>query len=164
MRSGTSARRGGQGPGAVRRTSVEVEALGRRPAAAARVGVGHQREHQVPEADAVVPAARGRLLGGDDGLAGGRRTAEARLGSGRRRPLATNRFCTACLVTPMLRPISDQDAPERRAWSTKCPISWSATSPRWSARVDGPLSWSSALGVGAADGVDEVVEADGGRG
>jgi hypothetical protein len=33
--------------------------------------------------------------------------------------LATNRFCAACLVTPMLRPISVHDAPERRAWSTK---------------------------------------------
>ena len=29
--------------------------------------------------------------------------------------LAENRFCTACLVTPMLRPISVQDAPEWRA-------------------------------------------------
>ncbi|AMC74125.1 Uncharacterised protein [Mycobacterium tuberculosis] len=27
----------------------------------------------------------------------------------------TNRFCAACLVTPMLLPISDQEAPERRA-------------------------------------------------
>ena len=47
--------------------------------------------------------------------------------------LGTNRFCAACLVTPMLRPMSVHDAPERRAWSTKCPIRWSATSPRCSA-------------------------------
>ncbi len=42
----------------------------------------------------------------------------------------TNRFCTACLVTPMLRPISVHEAPDRRAWSTKWPMRWSATSPR----------------------------------
>ena len=41
----------------------------------------------------------------------------------------------ACLVTPMLSPISVQDAPERRAWSTKCPIRWSATSLKCSARA-----------------------------
>ena len=29
------------------------------------------------------------------------------------------RFCAACLVTPMLLPMSVQEAPERRAWSTK---------------------------------------------
>jgi hypothetical protein len=44
--------------------------------------------------------------------------------------LGTNRFWAACFVTPMLAPISVQDAPDRRAWSTKCPIRWSATSPR----------------------------------
>ena len=44
----------------------------------------------------------------------------------------TNRFWAACLVTPMLLPMWVQDAPERRAWSTKCPIKWSATSPRCS--------------------------------
>ena len=37
-------------------------------------------------------------------------------------PLATKRCWAACLLTPMLRPISDQDAPERRAWSTKWPM------------------------------------------
>ena len=42
----------------------------------------------------------------------------------------TKRFWAACLVTPMLLPMSVQDAPERRAWSTKWPIRWSATSPR----------------------------------
>ena len=45
-------------------------------------------------------------------------------------PFATKRFWAACLVTPMLRPMSVQEAPERRAWSTKCPIRWSAISPR----------------------------------
>jgi hypothetical protein len=44
--------------------------------------------------------------------------------------LGTNRFCAACRVTPMLLPMSVQEAPERRAWSTKWPIRWSATSPR----------------------------------
>ena len=58
--------------------------------------------------------------------------------------LGTNRFCAACLVTPMLRPISDQDAPERLAWSTKWPIRWSATSPRWSAAMTASESWSRA--------------------
>lgn len=57
--------------------------------------------------------------------------------------LATNRFCAACRVTPMLLPMSDQEAPERRAWSTKCPIRWSATSPRWSAAMTASESWSS---------------------
>ena len=33
--------------------------------------------------------------------------------------LGTNRFWTACLVTPMLRPMSVHDAPARRARSTK---------------------------------------------
>ena len=36
--------------------------------------------------------------------------------------LGTNRFCAACLVTPMHLPISVHDAPERRAWSTKWPM------------------------------------------
>ena len=58
--------------------------------------------------------------------------------------LATKRFCAACLLTPMLRPMSVQDAPERRAWSTKWPIRWSATSPRWSAAMTASESWSSA--------------------
>ncbi|CPZ64006.1 Uncharacterised protein [Mycobacteroides abscessus subsp. abscessus] len=40
----------------------------------------------------------------------------------------TKRFCAACLDTPMLEPISLQEAPERRAWSTKCPINASAWS------------------------------------
>ena len=31
----------------------------------------------------------------------------------------TNRFCTACLLTPMLRPMSVHEAPARRARSTK---------------------------------------------
>ena len=45
-------------------------------------------------------------------------------------PFGTKRFCAACLLTPMLLPMSVQDAPERLAWSTKWPIRWSATSPR----------------------------------
>ncbi|ELP62079.1 hypothetical protein STRTUCAR8_02981, partial [Streptomyces turgidiscabies Car8] len=52
------------------------------------------------------------------------------LGSRSDSPFGTNRFCAACRVTPMLLPMSVQEAPERRAWSTKCPIRWSATSPR----------------------------------
>ena len=76
-------------------------------------------------------------------------------------PLATNRFWAACLVTPMLRPISVHEAPERRAWSTKWPIRWSATSPRCSAGEHGAGSWSRAS-VWAPDRLDEVVEPDGG--
>ena len=34
-------------------------------------------------------------------------------------PRGTKRCWAACLVTPMLAPIWLQDAPERRAWSTK---------------------------------------------
>ncbi len=58
--------------------------------------------------------------------------------------LGTKRFCAACLLTPMLRPMSVQEAPERRAWSTKWPIRWSATSPRWSAAMTASESWSRA--------------------
>ena len=36
--------------------------------------------------------------------------------------------------------ISVQEAPERRAWSTKWPIKWSATSPRWSAAITASAS------------------------
>ena len=43
-------------------------------------------------------------------------------------PRGTNRCWAACLLTPMLVPIWLQDAPERRAWSTKWPISESAWS------------------------------------
>ncbi len=60
--------------------------------------------------------------------------------------LGTNRFCAACRVTPMLRPMSVQEAPERRAWSTKWPMRWSATSPRWSAAMTAPESCSRASG------------------
>lgn len=52
------------------------------------------------------------------------------LGSSSADSFGTNRFCAVCRVTPMLRPMSVQDAPERRARSTKWPIRWSATSPR----------------------------------
>ena len=55
----------------------------------------------------------------------------------------TNRFCTACLVTPMLEPIWVHDAPERRAWSTKWPTRWSPTSPRCSAVSIAVVSCSS---------------------
>ncbi len=43
-------------------------------------------------------------------------------------PRGTKRCWAACLVTPILAPIWLQDAPERRAWSTKWPISESASS------------------------------------
>jgi len=46
-----------------------------------------------------------------------------------------NRFRAACPVTPMLLPIPAQDAPERRAWPTKWPITGP---PR---RRDGQRRW-----------------------
>ena len=55
-------------------------------------------------------------------------------------PLGTNRFWAACFVTPMRLPMSVHDAPERRAWSTKWPMRWSATSSRCSAAST--ASWS----------------------
>ena len=59
--------------------------------------------------------------------------------------LGTNRFCAACLVTPMDWPISVHDAPVLRAWSTKWPIRWSASSPRCSEIRTAADTWSSAL-------------------
>ena len=56
---------------------------------------------------------------------------------------ATNRFWTACLVTPMLRPMSVHDAPARRARSTKWPTRWSAVSPRASPTMTAPATRSS---------------------
>src|SRR5690348_10470807 len=64
--------------------------------------------------------------------------------------LGTNRFCAACRVTPMLLPMSVQEAPERRAWSTE----W----PGGDHRV---LELFEGLGVDLLDGRDEVVEAYG---
>ena len=62
----------------------------------------------------------------------------------------TNRFCAACLVTPMLRPISVQDAPARRAWSTKCPTRWSALSVSCSATSTASERWVSGSPSGCA--------------
>ena len=59
--------------------------------------------------------------------------------------LGTKRFCAACLVTPMDWPISVQDAPVLRAWSTKWPIRWSASSPRCSEIRTAADTWSSAV-------------------
>ncbi len=55
--------------------------------------------------------------------------------------------------------MSVHDAPDRRAWSTKWPMRWSATSSRCSAASTASWSWSR-VGVDLGDGGDEVVEAD----
>ena len=62
---------------------------------------------------------------------------------------------------PHALPISAQEAPDRRAWSTKCPTRWSASSPRWSAisgrpRRGGPGRDPS--GSAGPDLGDELVE------
>ena len=57
----------------------------------------------------------------------------------------TKRFCAACLVTPIDWPISVQDAPALRAWSTKCPIRWSASSRRCSEIRMAADTWSRAV-------------------
>ena len=105
-----------------------------------------------PGAISALPAARASSCERDHHVAGPRgERGEALAGVQRGRrvgPWATNRFWAACLVTPMLRPISVQEAPERRAWSTKWPIRWSATSPRWSAASTASVSWSRASRVG----------------
>ena len=65
-------------------------------------------------------------------------------------PRGTNRCCAACLLTPMLAPIWLQDAPERRAWSTKWPISESAWSLSWADTVTASERLSSGEPPGAA--------------
>ena len=49
----------------------------------------------------------------ENGLAGSGIMSETLLAGG------TNRFCAACLETPMAPPIWLQDRPDLRAWSTK---------------------------------------------
>ena len=84
------------------------------------------------------PGAAGReAVGGEQDADGAVGEAGERLVAGRaqERSLAwpgTKRFCAACLETPMALPIWLQDRPDRRAWSTKYPISasdcWSSCS------------------------------------
>ena len=97
-------------------------------------------------ADLVVACFVGLVLRDDDDVAGARsESPEARVrverggffGVG---TFGTNRFCAACLVTPMHLPISVHDAPDLRAWSTKWPIRWSAISPRVSAASTASVS------------------------
>jgi hypothetical protein len=59
----------------------------------------------------------------------------------------------------MLRPMSVQEAPERRAWSTKWPIRWSATSEmvRGEHRAGELVE---RVGVHFLDRLDEVVQPD----
>jgi hypothetical protein len=77
----------------------------------------------VCDADGVVPGRAGPLLSADDdGRAASVNRLKPWLGSSGVAdvcPRATKRFCAACLLTPMAAPMSDQDAPARRAWSTK---------------------------------------------
>ena len=98
------------------------------------VGLAEQAEHQVGGEDLVVAGRVGLVVGGHDRVAGPRReAAEAPVGVEVGRdlgPLGRNRLRAACLVTPIARPMSVHEAPDRRAWSTKCPMRWSATSPR----------------------------------
>ena len=114
------------------------------------LGLGEQAQHQVLGRISALPAARASFCAPTTTLrARGVNRLKPWLGSrsdGSPGSLGTKRFCAACLVTPMLRPISVHDAPERRAWSTKWPIRWSATSPRWSAAITALDSWSSASG------------------
>ena len=105
------------------------------------------------DADRRVAGRPGRVLGSDhDGTGPLVEAAEplARVERAGLRARLTNRFWAACLLTPMLRPISAHEAPERRAWSTKCPMRESATSPRCSANRMAPDSWSSGAACGAA--------------
>lgn len=107
------------------------------------VGVGEEAEGEVAGADVGLAGGAGGFLGGDDGVAGaGVKRLKPSLGSRSPLPLGTNRFWAACLVTPSPVPISVQEAPERRAWSTKWPMRWSATSPRCSATTTAPESRS----------------------
>ena len=116
---------------------VERDPLGGQQARGGAVGIGEQGEHEVRDPDAVVAGRAGLLLRPDDDgarLVG--EPAEALAGVERAAGSArlTNRFCAACFVTPhALADLLDHDAPARRAWSTKWPISESATSPRCSA-------------------------------
>ncbi len=126
-----------------------------------------------PSASVSPSRPRIEVLGGDLGVAGvaglgrgrpprrcarrGVNRREALVRGRRRRPraLGTKRFWAACLVTPMLLPMSVHEAPERRAWSTKWPMRWSATSPRWSAASTASVSCSRASVWTDLDGVDE---------
>ena len=74
--------------------------------------------------------------------------------------MGTKRFWAACLVTPMLRPMSVHEAPDRRAWSTKWPIEVVGDVAEVVGGEHGVGELLERVGVHLLDGVDEVVEAD----
>ena len=101
-------------------------AMGRHRLRRGRVRVGQQGEDEVADGDHVIAGLVRLLLRGHDHPAGvgGEPAEPLGLGSSGRRGLdarLTNRCCAACLLTPMLRPISVQEMPPWCASATKCP-------------------------------------------
>lgn len=137
----------GQGGGRGGAYVVRRDLLGAQGERGEALRLGEQAEDEVLGADLGVAGGTRLVLRGDDDVAGaGVKRPKPWLGSIPASPslsaLGTKRFWAAWRVTPMLRPMSVQEAPERRAWSTKWPMRWSATSPRDSATTTAPLSCS----------------------
>ena len=131
---GRGQRRRRRPPERLRRDALRHECLHGEP-----VRLGQQAQDQVLRPDLGVARGPGLVLRRHDDVAGARGEPPEVL----RRLLGTNRFWTACLVTPMLRPMSVHDAPARRARSTKWPTRWSPVSSRASATIAAPATRSS---------------------